>query len=240
MYELWQTHYFTVYSCNLIFFTVNYDDMDTNEKTYSFSDLKQQSGLTPRNLRYYLYELELRAKDDEDRNSRHYTKSVRDKIVFVGKLREQAKEHNIRLKLPGIREILEDAADWIGAVADGREPLEIFNSSASDLDGIKHKISSAKTRGEDVLNINMNHVEAVGPVGTAKDYIQKHMEEFSQANPSRDPAKRPRTTGRWQRVQLGENVELRVRGKYSQKILGQLALLGQFVDSILKEDDNNG
>jgi len=212
--------------------------MNMNAKTYDFRDLVRESGLTKRNVRYYLYELIPEA--ERIKGSQKYAKPVRDKIVFIGKLRDQTKKYRVRLSLEGIREILNEAADSIEAVADGREPLEIFDQSISSPEWSKDKINKILARGESVLNINMDHIQDDRPAGSAKTYIQEHRSSFYPTSQElkTKPKKGPRK--RWQSVQLGQKVELRVRGAYSQKTLDQLALLGQFVDSILKEDENNG
>ena len=205
--------------------------------TYGFRDLVEQSGLSERNIRYYLFELKLRT-EERGKGSQRYSKLIRDKLVFIGMLRKQMQRNNQRLSLEGIRQTLESVANsTIEAVADGREFLEIV---ASDHDTVRKEIDEAKARGEEVMPINMCYVEDEISTGTAKEYIRQHKNEFMSESSS--PASAPITSAenQWQSVRLGNHVRLRVRGNYSQKTMDQLALLGPLVDSILKEDKSNG
>lgn len=210
-----------------------------NKATYDFRDLVQQSRLSERNVRYYLYELKLRSEEG-GKGRQRYTKPIRDKLVFIGMLREQAKKHRIRLSVEGIRQILEDAASSIEAVADGLEPLEIFDAAESDSNKIREKIDEVKARGEEVMPINMSHIENKVATRSAKEYIRQHKDEFMSGSSPRASAQKGSVDNEWKSLRLGGNVRLRVRGNYSQKTMDQLALLGPLVESILKEDKSNG
>ena len=207
------------------------------EKTYGFRDLVEQSGLSESNVRYYLFELKLRAEEGR-RGSHRYTKPIRDKLVFIGMLREKMKRNNKRLSLEGLRQTLESVANsTIEAVADGGEPLEIV---ASDNATVRKKIDEAKVRGEEVMPINMSHVEDEVSTGTAKEYIRQHKNEFMSESSSPASAHITSSKNQWQNMRLGNHVRLRVRGNYSQKTMDKLALLGPLIESILKEDKSNG
>ena len=205
--------------------------------TYGFRDLVEQSGLSERNVRYYLFELKLRTKE-EAKGSQHYSKLIRDKLVFIGMLRKQMQRNNQRLSLEGIRQTLESVANsTIEAVADGREFLEIV---ACDNDTVRKEIDEAKARGEEVMPINMCYVEDEISTGTAKEYIRQHKNEFMSESSSPASAHITSAMKQWQNVRISNHVRLRVRGNYSQKTMDQLALLGPLVESILKEDKSNG
>ncbi len=192
-----------------------------NKKTYSFKELVYETGLSERNVRYYIYELTPRS--DREKGSQTYPKSVRDTLVFVSKLREEMKRNRTRLSLEGIRQVLKDSASSIEAVADGLEPLVLSGTHFADI----KKVAEAKTQGEG----NTNNVENT----SALDYIRQNKATFSSSEAASHTSP---PTDQWQTVTLGKDVELRLRGNYSKQKLDQLALLGQFVDSILKDDKN--
>ena len=213
--------------------------MLNNKTTYGFRDLVLQSGLSERNVRYYIYELKL-LSEDRKKGSQRYSKSIRDKMVFIGMLRKETKKYRIRLSLDDIQKVLKDAANSIEAVADGREPLEIFDVVASDSDTVRKKIDAAKERGEEVMPITTSHIKDKVPTGSAEEYIRQHKNEFMSERSSHASENIKFAENQWQSVRLGSHVKLRVRGNYSQKTMNQLALLGPLVESILKEDKNNG
>ena len=202
-------------------------------RTYDFKDLVEQSGLSERNVRYYLYELI--PEEERKKGSQRYSKSVRDKLVFVAKLREEMKKHRRRISLEGMRQILKDAAHSIEAVADGREPLEILDTLSSNQEEIKKKIKEAKTRGEDVMPVTMDYVESDSQADSAMDFIEKNKPVFSSGHSPRIASE----NDPWQRIRLGQDMEIRVRGNYPKKTLDQLRLLGRFIESILRESKKN-
>jgi len=194
-----------------------------NKKLYSFKELIYETGLSERNVRYYIYELTPRSEREKGRQT--YPKSVRDTLVFVSKLREEMKRNRTRLSLDGIRQVLKESANSIEAVADGLEPLVLSGTHLGDI----KKGAEVKAQGEETLQGNTKNT-------SAQDYIRQNKATFSS---SEAESHTPAPTAQWQTVTLGSDVELRLRGNYSQQKLDQLALLGQFVDSILKDDKNN-
>ena len=194
-----------------------------NKKTYSFKELVYETGLSERNVRYYIYELTPRT--EREKGSQTYPKSVRDTLVFVSMLREEMKKNRTRLSLEGIRQVLKDLASSVEAVADGLEPLVLSGTHLGDI----KKVAEEKAQGEETLQGNTKNT-------SAQDYIRQNKAAFSSSEAA---SHAPPPSEQWQTVTLGKDVELRLRGNYSKQKLDQLALLGQFVDSILKDDKNN-
>jgi len=192
-----------------------------NKKTYSFKELVYETGLSERNVRYYIYELTPRT--EREKGSQTYPKSVRDTLVFVSMLREEMKRNRTRLSLEGIRQVLKELASSVEAVADGLEPLVLSGTHLGDI----KKVSQVKAQGEESVQSNTKNVEST----SAQDYIRQNKATFLSSEAA---SHTPPPIDQWQTVTLGNDVELRIRGNYSQQKLDQLALLGQFVDSILK------
>jgi hypothetical protein len=190
------------------------------EVTYTLDQLVAETGFSNKhNIRHYMRELGIVSQGTAGRNA-SYPKSVRDKLVFYAMLRQMAEY----LTLPEVKKILESIPEsMIGRVADGDEPLEIGDMRSTE--GFRDfKVRSKKGN-------NDQNVIAVTLEGSKEKIVQSndlfgHSRLKGQSESVDD----------WKRIILHEDIELRVRGNIADNKLHQLKLLGELVQSILKEE----
>ena len=194
-----------------------------DETTYSLEQLEAETGQNKRKIRYYIHAVIGSGQGTGGRNAQ-YPKSVRDKLLFIGKVQELASN----LTLAEIKEIIESVSDNdIARVADGKEPLEVADIRRAE--GIRDfaMYTMSANRRQKVVAVSLDGMDSGEAKDSVSDYVRRVREDV-EATP-RPPKEE------WKTIRLTNDVELRVRGEFSPKQREQLKLLGQFVKSILVE-----
>lgn len=189
-----------------------------NEALYSLDQLEAETGFNKRKIRYYIQQVIGSGQGTGGRDAR-YPKSVRDKLLFIVKVQE----HVSSLRLADIKEIIEGTPDNdIARVADGKEPLEVADIRTAE--GVREFEIRAKTgnRHQKVVAVTLDASEPVTS-GRSKTRFSKRRQAPEMAEE------------KWKTINLGKDVELRVRGEHSSSKLKQLKLLGQLVKSIMEK-----
>jgi DNA-binding transcriptional MerR regulator len=212
------------------------------DETYSLNDLARLSGINARTIRYYLTQ-GLIPRSGESGPGAHYTQGHLDRLLLIKRLQaEYLPNAEIRRRLAPLSDA--DVADLVGKTDDSK-PTAPTTSALEYVRNLLAPASSARVEQPVLRRVAMTRSVAFEPPARAEEAPARLDEETAAPHaamsmPTAPPSVEKQTPiperSQWERLSLGENIELHIRRPLSRPEQRRVERLITIARQVLDEE----